>query len=385
MKTKSRSGNIYVMVMTDAFSKVVELAAIPDKTAETIARTFFQRWICRYSVPLQVVSDNGKEFANELFTYLCDLLGCKQTKTTPYHPASNSSAESFNRSMKKYLRAMLDNSQTLEWEEQLPMLQLSYNCHVHRSTLESPFWLTHFQDPRLPYTDLEAKRPIYRDDFITATYEMFSETHKLVHKNQWDARKIREEYYNRKAKERIFNVGDRVLFFHNAVPKSGVNAKLWKNWQGPYYVVKVVNPLNYVIQKNPNSKQKLVNIEKIKHLSEQNFKLHFDSKAILKRSEEVRKERKAKGITDPATAERDSDCEESAENYELIKESAHEDNFAGSVPEEAESAIPARRIMESYADQVPSDPAPIKRNNSDFVRTTRSKTRGGQMKLNEGL
>ena len=371
------------MVMTDAFSKIVELAAIPDKTAETIARTFFQRWICRYSVPLQIVSDNGKEFANEMFTHLCDLLGTKQTKTTPYHPASNSSAESFNRSMKKYLRAMLDNTQTLEWEEQLPMLQLSYNCHVHKSTMESPFWLTHFQDPRLPYTDLEEKRPIYRDDFITSTFEMFSQTHKQVHKNQWDARKIREEYYNRKSKERVFNVGDRVLFFHNAVPKTGVNEKLWKNWQGPYYVIKVINPLNYVIQKNPNSKEKLVNIEKIKHLREQDFKLHFDSKKILERNEIVRKERKRKAITDPATAERDSDCEESATNFEAIQEAVFDDKIAGSGEEETESAVPARKVMEGYADQVTSEPA-IK-NNSDFVRATRSKTKKGQITLHEGL
>ena len=129
-----------------------------------------------------------------------------------------------------------------------------------------------------------------------------------------------------------------------------------------------------------------MNIEKIKHLKEEEFKLHFDSNSILKRSEDLRKERKAKGNTDPATAERDSDCEESAENYELIKEAAHDDGFAGSVPEEAESALPAKKLMERYADRVTSETfLPVKKNNSDFVRTTRSKTKGGQMKLNEGL
>jgi hypothetical protein len=170
----SEEGNKYVMVMTDAWSKVVELAAIPDKTAEAVARTFFERWICRYSVPLLVISDNGKEFANNLFTKLMELLGSKQSKTTAYHPASNSSAESFNRSMKKYLRAMLLNNETLEWEPLLPMLQMSYNCHVHRSTLESPFWLTYHMDPRLPYFDLENPKPLYSDDYASAAFQAFS-------------------------------------------------------------------------------------------------------------------------------------------------------------------------------------------------------------------
>ena len=74
MKT-SHEGKKYVMVMTDAWLKIVELAAIPNKQADTVTKCFFERWICRYSVPLVVVSDNGKDFANELFTELSGLLG----------------------------------------------------------------------------------------------------------------------------------------------------------------------------------------------------------------------------------------------------------------------------------------------------------------------
>ena len=276
-KSSSHAGNKYVMVMTDAWSKVVELAAIPEKTAEEVAKTFFERWICRYSVPLQVVSDNGKEFANCLFTELSQLLGFKQTKTSPYHPASNSSAESFNRSMKKYLRSMLSNEETLDWELMLPMLQFSYNTHVHRTTLESPFWLTYHADPRLPYFSLEETRPLYSDSPVQARFKAFSETQKLVFKNQWDAREVREAYYNKKTKERSFDEGDRVLFFKDASPLK-VNDKLYKHWQGPYYVVKKVTPLNYSIQKNPLSKPFTVHIEKIKHLHENVMKIMNDSK-----------------------------------------------------------------------------------------------------------
>ena len=118
-------------------------------------------------MPQILVSDNGKEFANELFKELSTLLGFKHQKTTSYHPQSNSSAESFNRTMKAYLRAMLDNDSTHDWVSQLPMLQLAYNCHVHKSTLESPFWVTYHFDPRLPTFDMDKPRPFYKQDYAT--------------------------------------------------------------------------------------------------------------------------------------------------------------------------------------------------------------------------
>ena len=53
------------MMMTDAFSKYTELAVIEDKKAETVARVFFESWICRHGVPILIVSDRGKDFLNE--------------------------------------------------------------------------------------------------------------------------------------------------------------------------------------------------------------------------------------------------------------------------------------------------------------------------------
>ena len=66
LKCRSASGKKYIMVITDAFSKYTELAAIPDKTAVTVARSFFENWICRHGVPRIIISDRGKEFLNKV-------------------------------------------------------------------------------------------------------------------------------------------------------------------------------------------------------------------------------------------------------------------------------------------------------------------------------
>jgi hypothetical protein len=62
------------MCITDAFSKYVELVAIPDKTATTVASALFSRWLCRHSLPLEIVSDGGKEFNNEIVNEMLKLM-----------------------------------------------------------------------------------------------------------------------------------------------------------------------------------------------------------------------------------------------------------------------------------------------------------------------
>ena len=285
MRTTSASGNRLVMVVTDAYTKLAILVAIPDKSAETVAKAFFEKYICIFSVPLQIVTDRGKEFCNQVLDDLCDLLGIKHKRTTAYHPATNSSAESFNRSMKKYLTAMLNNDETLAWEEQLPMLQLAYNSHIHKSINESPFFLTFLHDPRLPYFDLENPRKMYNTDYPTAAFQTFQEAYKRTYEQQWDARAIREEYYNRKAKERSFDVGDKVMFYSDATPLK-INAKFFKRWGGPYYVTKKISPLNYEIQRTPRSKPFIVHIEKIKLMREDQAKKAADSKRKPQHPEE---------------------------------------------------------------------------------------------------
>ena len=46
-----------ILVVTDAFTKYVQLVAIPNKEAATMAKDIFEHWICRFGVPLEIVTD----------------------------------------------------------------------------------------------------------------------------------------------------------------------------------------------------------------------------------------------------------------------------------------------------------------------------------------
>ena len=62
--------------------------------------------------------------------------------------------------MIRYLNSMLENKQTLDWEELLPAMMMAYICHAQRATQESPFFLTYLHSPRLSFFNLEKPPPL---------------------------------------------------------------------------------------------------------------------------------------------------------------------------------------------------------------------------------
>ena len=81
-------GNPYILVM-DSFLKWVEALAMPEQSAATVAHLFVTEVISRFGVPLQIHTDQGRNFESVLFKEVCRLLGIEKTRTTPLHPQSN--------------------------------------------------------------------------------------------------------------------------------------------------------------------------------------------------------------------------------------------------------------------------------------------------------
>jgi hypothetical protein len=258
----TEKGNKYVMVMTDAFSKYTLVEALENKEAETVARVLYEKWVCKFSVPRVVVSDQGKEFCSKILDELCVLLGIEQRRTSAYHPQSNLAAESYNHSFIKYMKAMLDGS-TLDWENWLPAMSISYNCQVHKSTLYSPFYLTFLQDPNLPYFDMESPAPRYAESWPTEAFLRLQKAYQLAKHNNTAADAKAKEYYDLRSKEQSFSVGDRVMVFYPKQMTPG-NAKLVTNWRDGFRVIQRTGPLSYVVKRSPHSLPTTVHVNRLK-------------------------------------------------------------------------------------------------------------------------
>ena len=59
----------------------------------------------RYGLPVQVVTDNGPQFAAVEFSRFLKSQGVKHIKSSPYHPSTNGLAERFVQTFKDAMRS----------------------------------------------------------------------------------------------------------------------------------------------------------------------------------------------------------------------------------------------------------------------------------------
>jgi transposase InsO family protein len=270
----SAAGNHYVVVMTDAFTKYVELAALLNKTEDQVAKVLFERWFCRFSAPTVMISDQGKKFCNKLVNRLCALWDVDKRRTSPYHPQTNSSAESYNRSMRKYITVLLDKNATMDWEDLLPSMMLSYNCHMHRATGDRPFFLTFAHDPRLTYFDIEKPRMFYDSSYMLDMYEISRAAHKAAKENLEEQQDRQEGYYNEKTEYRTFEPGNQVIIYYPN-PPPGISLK-FHIFLKTFIVIEMVGRVN-VMASQHNKKPIVVHIDRV---------LDFDASGSEKRRTE---------------------------------------------------------------------------------------------------
>ena len=121
----SRRNNSYILVVADYFTRFVEAYPIPDQQAETVAHELVHQFVSRYGVPLELHSDQGRNFESSLFQQICEMLEIKKTRSSPYRPSSNGLVERFNLTLMKMVRCFVEENKT-DWDQYLPLLTAAY-------------------------------------------------------------------------------------------------------------------------------------------------------------------------------------------------------------------------------------------------------------------
>ena len=116
----------YVLSVIDHLTRFISLAAVSNKEATTIARTFMDRVLSVFGIPELLHSDMGKEFENQLVKELQTVFGYKKTRTTPYRPQGNSVLERVHSTMHNMLAMYCDVAHD-DWAQLLPFVQQLQN------------------------------------------------------------------------------------------------------------------------------------------------------------------------------------------------------------------------------------------------------------------
>jgi hypothetical protein len=257
----SGNGKRFLLCITDAFTKYIELASLDNKEAETVTEAIFQRWICRYGIPLEIITDQGKEFCNRLSDDLYQKLGTHHQRTSPRHPACNSQAEVANKTIAKYLASFVDES-TLDWEYYIYPLTFYYNTSFHRSIQATPYELTYGMEPRMPgIPGPEIRRKFYGESTTDERIQRLLFARDIARRHNEEATEKTKRDYDKKATPHNFTVGQLVLLDeHSFLHK---NTKLAPKWSGPHRILRLKGPVNVEL-KLKNEKHLLVHTNRLK-------------------------------------------------------------------------------------------------------------------------
>lgn len=144
--------NLYLLVITDRFSKLTLTVTMQNITACDFERAFTAHWMFVYGTITSLLIDNSKQMASKFFTHICQILGVKNLFTTTYHPQINGQADKFNRTICSALRKYIVDHPT-DWYLFTPVLTFEYNRQPHTCTGITQFYLVLFKPVPLLLTE----------------------------------------------------------------------------------------------------------------------------------------------------------------------------------------------------------------------------------------
>ena len=233
------SGNRYILVCIDNFTRYCELVPIPDKSAVTIARAFNAHILCRHDTPVELMSDNGTEFVNDVLRSLCSLMNIKHINVLPYRPQANGITERLNRSILNCMRLTFSHSDQY-WDEKLPDLQAALNSSFHGALGDIPHFLVYGMDRRLPYEFLnEDPVPLYSTDFVPTLLKRKQQLYAIAREHLQVEKDAMLRGQHKLARRVDIDVG--VLVFRKIRVREAPMPKLARVFKGPFRVISVKN------------------------------------------------------------------------------------------------------------------------------------------------
>lgn len=235
--TATTRGNKYYLLAIDLFTHNIEVKAIADVTSVTIKNFVLAHIIQNHGTPKTILTDNAKYFTSELIQTLYNEFGIRAICSSPYNPQGNGTCERANGTFNMLLRAAAGGDiETTEWDLLIPAAVFAYRRTPHASTGESPFYLEHLRDPRMPS---EASLPGSADKNLDVWKHLMKvdlvHVHEQAKMNIIEAQAQRNERLSASQPPMVLEEGELVWLHQDQVKGS---TKFYWPWKGPYRVTR---------------------------------------------------------------------------------------------------------------------------------------------------
>jgi transposase InsO family protein len=246
--TKSPKGNTVILLVIDQFTKWLECFPLPDQSAELVAKTVLDEFFARFGCPLEIHTDQGKNFMSNLFSSLCNLLQITKKRTTSYHPQSNGQVERMNRTLLQMLRCLRDKN-IKNWDLYVPQLCGAIRSTLNRSTGFTPNKLMLGREVFKPCNLVfgvpnDDRLPRSPEVYVRDMEDILRQVHAVARENLQQSVSVNKRDYDLRIRQAQYDVGDFVYVLNNH-PTPGISRKLQPIYKGPFLVVKVLSEVLY--------------------------------------------------------------------------------------------------------------------------------------------
>nr|XP_027122043.1 uncharacterized protein LOC113738985 [Coffea arabica] len=233
----------HLVMAIDYFTKWVEAEPLVSISGKAIQKFFWKSIVCRFGIPHVLISDNGRQFAENPFRSWCAELGINQHFTSVGHPQANGQVENVNRIVLQGLKTRLESAQS-SWLDELPSVLWAYRTTPRTATQETPFSLTYGVEAVVP-AEVGLPSPRTQNFVATSNEEELRCNLDMLEVRREEAavrmakyKRQLARYHNAKVRTIKYLPGDLVLR-KNSISRAQNSNKLDPNWEGPYKVLEV--------------------------------------------------------------------------------------------------------------------------------------------------
>ena len=236
---EAESGNKYVLVIVDSFSKWMEAYPVPNIEAKTVAEKLVLEFVSRFGVPYQIKSDRGKQFDCELFEQMCVMLEVEHRMSTPFHPQGNSRVERMVKVVGNLISTFCQSYR--QWDRNLPLLTLAYRSTVHEVTGFTPNYVMMGREVALPLDimlgTLDPNDRTTAPEYVSHLQNRLRGCFEEVRNHLKQTGEKQKRYYDLRAHGNDYKPGDTV-YLREKTRKKQISPKLAPKWKGPYLIIK---------------------------------------------------------------------------------------------------------------------------------------------------
>lgn len=275
---KSKSGNCYLLVVIDSFTKFINITPVKNTKSLTTIKVLKDH-ISFFGVPTRFISDRGSCFTSKAFKDFTAEYGIKHILNAVATPRANGQVERFNRTITEALATSNHGKDEKTWDERIRDIQIGLNTTIHKTTQKSPsellfgFNINHRTQGILSTVINDTLNVVTTDELDSVREEV---TKRIEIQQQKDS----ERYNKHRKQSKKYSVGDLVRV-ERQVPHDGRSQKLVVRYQGPYRIIKVLEHDRFVVEDTPLSRKNgrryegIVAIDKIQPWM--SFNRDFDS------------------------------------------------------------------------------------------------------------